>query len=134
MYKKCYKVACRRKFFNLKAKDLYTKWLVQNPTEPEKQLKFGNQWIEELENKYGVSLRKPNKRFSIKKEDLVTRFEDYLQNVWVVWNFFLKKYGIDSPVINGDEMPLHWNENAFQKTLALKAFDMYVKENYMLLR
>ena len=134
MYKKCYKAACRRKFFNLKAKVLYIKWLVQNPTEPEKQLKFGNQWIEELENKYGVSLRKPDKRFSIKKEDLVTRFEDDLQNVWVVWNFFLKKYGIDSPVINGDEMPLHWNENAFQKILALKALDMYVKENYMFLR
>ena len=87
-----------------------------------------------MENKYGVSLRKPDKRFSIKKEDLVTRFEDDLQNVWVVWNFFLKKYGIDSPVINGDEMPLHWNENAFQKILALKALDMYVKENYMFLR
>ena len=123
-----------KKLFNLKAKDLYTKWLVQNPTEPEKQLKFGDQWIVEWENKYGASLRKPNKRFSIKKEDLVTRFEDYLQNIWLVRNFFLKKYGIDPPVINGDEISLHWNENASKKTLALKALDMYVKENYMLLR
>lgn len=79
-------------------------------------------------------MRKPNKRFSIKKEDLVTRFEDYLQNVWLVRNFFLKKYGIDPPVINGDEISLHWNENASKKTLALKALDMYVEENYMLLR
>ena len=79
-------------------------------------------------------MRKPNKRFSIKKVDLVTRIGDYLQNVWVVRNFFIKKYGIDPPVINGDQMPLHRNENASQKTLAFKGLDTYVKENYMLSR
>ena len=74
------------------------------------------------------------KRFSIKKEDLITRIEDYLQNVWTVGNLFIKKYGIDPPVINSDQMPLHHNENASQKTLEFKGLDTYVKENYMLSR
>ena len=108
--------------------------MIHNPTEPENLLRFGRQWIKEWEDEYGVSLRKPNKRFSIKKEDLVTRIEDYLQNVWTVRNFFIKKYSIDPPVINGDQMPLHRNENASQKTLAFKGLDTYVKENYMLSR
>ena len=68
------------------------------------------------------------------KEDLVTRIEDYLQNVTAVRNFFIKKYGIDPPVINGDQMLLHRNKNASQKTLAFKRLDTYVKENYMLSR
>ena len=74
------------------------------------------------------------KRFSIKKEDLITRIEDYLQNVWTVRKIFIQKYGIDPPVINGDQMPLHHNENASQKTLEFKGLDTYVKENYKLSR
>ena len=73
-----------KRLFKLKAKKLYAKWLIHNPTEPENQLRFGSQWIKEWEDEYRVSLRKPNKRFSIKKEDLVTRIGDYLQNVWTV--------------------------------------------------
>ena len=64
----------------MEAKELYAKWLIHNPTEPENQLQFGSQWIKEWEDEYGVSLRKPNKRCSIKKENFVTRIEDYLQN------------------------------------------------------
>ena len=55
-----------------------------------------------------------------------------LQNVWTVRNFFIKKYGTDPPVINEDQMLVHRNENASQKTLAVKGLDTYVKENYML--
>ena len=95
-----------KRLFKLKAKELYAKWLIHNPSEPKSQLWFGSKWIKELEDKYGVLLRKPNKRFSIKKEDLVTRIEDFLQNLWTVRNFFIKKYGIDPPAINGDQMPL----------------------------
>ena len=123
-----------KRLFKLKEKELYAEWLIHNPAEPENQRRFGSQWIKEWEDEYGVSLRKPNKRFSIKKEDLVTRIEDYLQNVWTVQNFFIKKYGIDPPVINGDQMPLHRNEDASQKTLAFQGLVTYVKENYMLSR
>ena len=57
--------------FKLKAKELYAEWLIHNPIKPENQLQFGSQWMKEWEDEYGVSLRKPHKRFSIKKEDLV---------------------------------------------------------------
>ena len=106
--------------------------MIHNPTEPENQLRFGSQWIKEWENEYGASLRKPNKRFSIKREDLVTRIDNYLQNVWTVRNVFIKKYGIDPPVIHGDQMPLHRNENASQRTLPFKGLDTNVKENYLI--
>ena len=104
------------------------------PHQTRKPTLIQSQWIKEWEDEYRVSLRKPNKRFSIKKKDLVTRIEDYLQNVWTVWNFFIKKYGINPPVINGNQMPLRRNENASQKTLAFNGLDTYVKENYMLSR
>ena len=68
------------------------------------------------------------------KEDLVTRIKGYLQNVTAVWNFFIKKYGIDHPVTNRDQMLLHRNKNASQKTLTFKGLDTYVKENSMLSR
>ena len=80
-----------KRLFKLKAKDLYAEWLIHNPAEPENQLRFGSQWIKEWEDEYGVSLRKPKKRFSIKKEDSVTRIEDYVQNVGTVRNLFIKK-------------------------------------------
>ena len=130
--RKALKGCLPKHLFKLKGKKLYAEWSICNPTEPENQLQFGSPWIKEWEDEYGVSLRKPNKCFSIKKEDLVTRIEVYLQDVWTVRNFFIKKCGIDPPVINGDQMPLYRNENASQKTLAFKGLDTYVKGNYML--
>ena len=43
-------------------------------------------------------------------------------------------YGVDPPIINGDQMALHRNESAGQKTLSLKSEEKIVKENYMLSR
>ena len=43
-------------------------------------------------------------------------------------------YGVDPTIINGDQMPLHRNESAGQKTLSLKSEEIFVKENYMLSR
>ena len=40
------------------------------------------------------------------------------------------KYGVKPPVINGDQMPLHRNASASQKTLSLKSEEVFVKENY----
>ena len=123
-----------RRLFKLKANQLYNEWLVQNPVPKKDRLKFGNCWIQGWEQEYGISLRKPNKRFSIKKEDLLERLQDYLKNVWQIRRFFIKKYGVDPPIINGDQMPLHRNESSQQKTLAFKGEDTFVKENYMLPR
>ena len=51
-----------------------------------------------------------------------------------VRKYFLEKYDIDPPIINGDQMPLHRNESSSQKTLSLKSEETFVKENYMLSR
>ena len=83
---------------------------------------------------HNVSPRKPNKKYAIKKEDRIIRIKDYLKNISTVRKYFIDKYGVDQPVINGDQMPLHRNESASQKTLPLKSEEVFVKENYMLSR
>ena len=115
---------------------MYSEWLKQQP-EPipeEEQLKFSKHWIQDWMKEYNVSLRKPNKRYAIKNEERVVRLQDYLKNIWMVRKYFLDTYGIDPPIINGDQMPLHRNESASQKTLSLKSETTFVKENYMLSR
>ena len=68
--------------FKLKAKAFYEDWLQQNPSTPdEEKLQFSNQWIKDWETEYGVSLRKPIKRYSISKEDCISRVQDYLKNI-----------------------------------------------------
>ena len=56
---------------------------------------------------YNVSLRKPNKKYAIKKEERVIWITDYLKNIWTVRKYFIDKYGIDPPIINRDQMSLH---------------------------
>ena len=114
----------------------FNEWLKQQPSPipEEDQLKFSKHWIQDWMKEYHMNLRKPNKKFAIKNEDRVIRIADYLKNIWTVRKYFIDKYGIEPPVINGDQMPLHRNESASQKTLFLVAEDVFVKENYMLSR
>ena len=123
-----------RPLFKLKAQQLYGDWVVQNPTPEDQRLKFTNKWIKQWENECGLSLKKTSKRFSIKKEDLLIRLKDYLQNIWTICRSFIQKYGIDPHIINGDQMPLHMNENSQQNTITFKGEDTFVRENYNLLR
>ena len=58
-----------QRIFKMKVNQLYEEWLTQNPVPENEKLKFSNQWQQE----YGISLRKPNKKYSIKKEDLIER-------------------------------------------------------------
>ena len=132
--RECLKGRLPRRMFKLKANQLYESWLQANNVPASERLKFGNQWIKEWEQEYGISLRKPNKRYSISKENLVERLQDYLKNVWSIHRFFIDKYEVDPPVINGDQMPLHRNESSQQKTLCFKGEDTFVRENYMLSR
>ena len=70
--------------FKSKVQQLYADWLVQNPVPENEKPKFSNKWIKLWENEYGVSLKKPNKWYSIKREDLLIRLYDFLQNFWTV--------------------------------------------------
>ena len=83
---------------------------------------------------YNVSLRKPNKKYAIKKEDRIIQIKGYLKNIWTVRKDFINKHGVDPLVFNGDQMPLHRNESASQKTFYLKSKEVFVKENYILSR
>ena len=125
-----------KKMFLAQCRNFYNSWLEQqNPSIPEeKQVKFSNNWITGWMKEYGVSLKAANKRFKIKQEDRVERIKEYIMNIWRVQKFFLDTYGVDPPVINGDQMPLHRNESASQKTLAFTGQDTFVKENYMFSR
>ena len=84
-------------------------------------------------NEYRVSLNKPNKRY-ISATDRKDHIIELLKNVWRVRYWFSSKFGKEITVINGDQMPLHRNENASQKSLSFKGETTYVKENYMLSR
>ena len=83
---------------------------------------------------YGVSLRHPNKRFQIKQADREEHVFEYLKNIWTVQTFFLDNSGVDPPVINGNQMPLHRNESSSPKPLSFTGMDTYVRENYNLSR
>lgn len=63
--------------------NVYEEWLKQQPEPiPEKeQLKFGKNWIRGWMDEYNVSLRKPNKKFAIKKEDRKIRIKDNLKKI-----------------------------------------------------
>ena len=124
-----------KSLFLLQAKKLYEDWLQQHPDTPEEEkLQFSNQWIKGWEEEYGVSLRKPNKRYSISRDDCIVRTEDYLKNIWSLRHYFIKTFGIDPPIINGDQMPLHRNESSGQATLNFKNNETFVKENHHLSR
>ena len=78
---------------------------------------------------YNVSLRKPNKRNALNKDDRFVILQNYLKDIWMVRKYFLDTCSVDPPIINGEQMPLHRNESASQKAFFLKSETVFVKEN-----
>ena len=83
------------KMFQSKCQQVYDEWLKQQPEPvPEQdQLKFSKYWIQDWMKEYNVSLRKPNEKYAIKKEDRIIRIKDYFKNIWTVRKYFIDKYG-----------------------------------------
>ena len=105
------------KIFRSKCQQVYNEWLKQQP-EPvreQDQLKFSKHWIQDWMKEYKVSLRKPNKKYAIKKEDRIIRIKGYSKNIWTVRKYFISKYGAGPPVFNGDQMPLRRNKAQVRK-------------------
>ena len=71
---------------------------------------------------FNVSLRKPNKRFQIKRSDREERVYQYVRNVWTARKFVIDNLSVHPPVINGDQMRLYKNESASQKTLNIQGY------------
>ena len=86
----CFKARLPLILFVSKAKEFYQTWLEQQEGEipEESRLKFSKTWIKGWMKEYGVSLLKPNKRFSISKTDRKDRIIELLKNVWCVRHWF----------------------------------------------
>ena len=67
---------------------------------------------------------------STRSKKKIEKFESRIisKSIWTLRKYFIDKYGVDTPVINGDQMPLHRNESASQETLSLKSKEVFVKE------
>ena len=99
------------------------------------RLKLINKLIKQWENEYGLSLKKENKQKLLNQEGgpsyTTTRlFRKYFDSS----QYFIQKYGMDPPIINGDKMPLHRNESSQQKTITFKDKDTIVRKNHNLSR
>ena len=121
--------------FREQAKAFYQEWLqTQDPIQDFEKLKFTNPWIFTWMRHHHVSLKLPNKRYSISSEDRKERMTEYIKNIWLVRKYFRDTFNVDIPIINGDQIPLHRNESSNQKTLTIKGADTFVKENHVLSR
>lgn len=134
----CLKARLPKKIFLAKAKSLYDEyceWKRQEGLEP-KKLTFSNRWLKDWCREYQISMKRPNKRFSISADARKKRITDFLKNIWTVRHTFIQLYGIDPEIIMSDQMPLHRNESSSEKTLNYKgaAQTTFVKENHSLSR
>ena len=100
----------------------------------ETDIKFSDNWITGWRKEYNVSLLQPNKRFALSAEVRERRVLQALKNILRVRVWFKKVVGIDIPIINMDQMPLHRNETARQKSMSMTGWDTMVKSNHHLTR
>ena len=114
-----------KSLFLLKVKKFY-----EHPDTPEEEkLQSSNQLVKGWEMEYGILLQKPNKRYSISKEDCIIRVQDYRKNIWTLRHYFIKAFDVDPPI-----MSLHRNESSGQATLSFKKKEVFIKENHHLSR
>ena len=120
----------------MKALQLYEEQLRRSSEDvpDDKKLKFGDHWIEGWMAEFNVSLRLPNKRFVLPMDVRKQRMIDFIKNVLRVRVWFKRVVGVDIPIVNMDQMPLHRNETSGQKTLTICDQDTVVKQNYHLTR
>ena len=79
-------------------------------------------WFKEWRKEYGLSLRKPNRKYKVPKELLASRFQTMILNVARVRAAAEALLGYDPHILNWDQSPFHHNESgtACSKTLAVK--------------
>ena len=122
-----------RKIFRLKCLELFEKWKEAN-ADIDATFQCSKKWVNDWMLEYRVSLKQPNKRFALSRDERIIRIEEFLKNVLRVRFFFNHHFKKEPTIINGDQMPLHRNESSGQKTLSMTDDTTYVKENYLLSR
>ena len=93
-------------------------------------------WLKKWCKDYRISLKYPNKRFSIIQEVRKRRIIQFFKNVWIARYWRKAKYKDDPPILSADQMPLHRNESGSQKSFNFSGSDQscFVKENHHLTR
>ena len=102
-----------------KAKQLYKEYweLKRHAGEESEELKIRWQWLQKWCREYRISLKYPNKQFSIPQAERKKRLIQFLKNVWTARYWWKAKYKTDPPILSADQMPLHRNESSGQKSL-----------------
>ena len=79
-------------------------------------------WFARWRREYGLSLRKPNRKYKVSKRLLASRFETMILNVARVRAAAQELLGYDPHILNWDQSPFHHNESgtACSKSLAVK--------------
>ena len=107
-----------------KAKELVTSYcseaLVRGLRPAVPQLR--SDWFARWRKEYGLSLRKPNRKYKVSKRLLASRFETMILNVARVRAAAQELLGYDPHILNWDQSPFHHNESgtACTKSLAVK--------------
>ena len=89
-------------------------------------------WFARWRKEYGLSLRKPNRKYKVSKRLLASRFETMILNVARVRAAAEELLGYDPHILNWDQSPFHHNESgtACTKTLAVKGSTVPLVEGH----
>ena len=60
--------------------------------------------------------------------------QDYLKNIWNLRDDFIKTFGVDPPITNGDQILLHRSDSSGQATFSFKNKEVFINENHHLSR
>ena len=96
-----------------KAKQLYEEYCVLKgeAAEEPKKLKVTRKWLQKCCKDYRISLKYPNKQFSITQDIRKRRIIQFLKNVWNARYWWKAKYKVEPPISSADQMPLQRNES-----------------------
>ena len=94
------------------------------------QVELSSRWFSQWRHEYRLSLRRPNRRYTVPKVVLAERLEIGWLNVFRVRATILALTGYDPHVENWDQSPFHHNETGSnnQKTLAVAGVEVPLVE------
>ena len=119
-----------------KAKHLFEEYFVlkAGAGEESEKLTITRKWLQKWCKDCRISLKYPNKQFSITQEVPKRKRIQVLKNVWTARYWWKTKYKVDPPILSADQMPLQRNESGNQKSLNFSGSKQscFVKENHHL--
>ena len=71
-------------------------------------------WFREWEAEYGLSMRRPNRRYQVPKDVLMERLEIFWVTLFRLRYFIFLVFGYDPEIANWDQSPFHENETGAQ--------------------